>query len=177
MGGQARSLCFCWAFAAACVLGAVSATAAELEVIRVPARVESVPWTRSRALSSAWRNPAGPRTFALNVDNGHCIGLTPELDHIEVIEQPRMEGRPFKAAIITVFKRWPEHDEYVRPPAQSGKPTVITICAGIGGTIERRLKLKRPVDSLFLYDGSYSPPRQVLTPQFQHGDPIAPPSR
>ena len=111
------------------------------------------------------------------MDNGHCIGLTPELDHIEVVEQPKTKAHPYKAATITVFKRWPEHDEYVRPPTQSGKPTVIAICLGIGETITRRLKLKRPVGSLFLYDGSYSPPRLVLTPDFLHADPIPPPAR
>ncbi len=176
MGSRTRSLYFCCAIAAACALGAVNATAAELETVRVPARVESAAWSPPRLLLSPWKNPEGPRTFTLYVDNGYCLGLKPELDHIEVVERPVTKARPFKSAVITVFKRWPEHDVYVPPPTESGQPKHISVCFGIGGAIIRRVKLKRPVASLYLYDGSYSPPRQVLTPRFQQADPIPPPT-
>jgi hypothetical protein len=82
------------------------------------------------------------------VDNGYCLGLKPELDHIEAVERPKTKERPFKSAVITLFKRWPEHDVYVRPPAESGKPKYASACAGVGGAIIRRVKLKRPVASL-----------------------------
>lgn len=176
MGGRARSLCFCCAIAAACALGAISATAAELETVRVPAKVESVAWSPPRLLQGPWKNPEGPRTFTLYVDNSYCVGLKPELDHIEVVERPKTKEHPFKSAVITVFKRWPEHSVYVLPPTESGKPRYVSVCAGVGGAIIRRVKLKRPVASLFLYDGSDSPPRQVLTPRFQQADPIPPPT-
>jgi hypothetical protein len=34
-------------------------------------------------------------------------------------------------------------------------------CGGIGMSIFRRIKFKRPVDGLLLYDGSFSPPRRL----------------
>jgi hypothetical protein len=35
------------------------------------------------------------------------------------------------------------------------------MCSGLGWGRTPRIKLKRPPKSLFLYDGSYSPPRRV----------------
>jgi hypothetical protein len=100
----------------------------------------------------------GERIFYFSVSSGYCLGEPkPEIDHVELVERPKTSKRPFKSAVITVFLRFPAPTEVigsVNPDEpQPG-------CAGIGLGILSRIKLKRNVDDLALFDGSFAPPRR-----------------
>ncbi len=82
----------------------------------------------------------------------------PRFDHVEVAERPKAVRKPFKSAVITAYVRFPAPLE-VEGTVNPDEPR--PACGGIGMSIFRRIKLKRPVDGLLLYDGSFSPPRRL----------------
>jgi hypothetical protein len=162
--------------AVAGVLAICASAASALETIIVPARVEAVAWAPSTG--PLGDNPAAGRTFTLAIEAGYCAGgPKPRIHHVAVVERPRTAERPFRSAVITVFKEWPEHGQIV-PVAPSGAeyaPTAAPLCAGLGGTLLRRVSLKRPARSLILFDGSRSPPRRVWPKPGRIADSIANP--
>ena len=107
----------------------------------------------------------GTRTLEVSVLTGYCVGEPPpELDHISVVERPVTARRPFRSAVVTVFLRFPQPGEVVGTFSQ-GEP--IPGCAGIGYGFPGRVKLKRPVDELFIFDGRRCPYRLVHRPHLE----------
>jgi hypothetical protein len=107
----------------------------------------------------------GTRTLEVSVFTGYCVGEPPpELDHISVIERPIAARRPFRSAVVTVFLRIPQPREVVGT-VNRGEP--IAACAGLGYGFSGRVKLKRPVEKLFIFDGRRHPLRLVRRPQFE----------
>lgn len=149
----------------AAIASASAATETETETVTVPAEVKAVPWAM-RSVPYPGLGRQGPRTFNLTVGAGGC-GPKIRFDHVTVVERPRTAMRPFKSAVISVFVLIPEHTKPVRepaPPAPSyaGASEVVVEECLRGGSLTRRIKLKRPLEGLRLYDGIYSPPRRVL---------------
>jgi hypothetical protein len=102
------------------------------------------------------------KVLTIGVSTGYCLGEPePVIDHIRVVERPKTPERPFKSAVITAFMRFPAPTEVVGT-VNKGEP--VPACAGLGYTLRHRIKLKRPVRDLFVFDGSHSPPRRVLRP-------------
>jgi hypothetical protein len=85
------------------------------------------------------------------------------MDHIKVIERPLTAEHPFRSAVITAFLRFPSPLEVfgtvIPGELQPG-------CEGVGEGPTDRVKLKRLLAKLFLYDGSFSPPRLVRRPSW-----------
>jgi hypothetical protein len=107
----------------------------------------------------------GTRTLEVSVLTGYCVGEPPpELDHISVIERPVTARRPFRSAVVTVFLRFPQPREVVGT-VNRGEP--IAACAGLGYGFSGRVKLKRPVEKLFIFDGRRRPLRLVRRPHLE----------
>jgi hypothetical protein len=161
VGRRGLGILVCWIVA---TLAALLTVAARADVaVEAPIRVEAVPWARLPASVTV----EGARTVRLGIDAGYCAGWQqPEFDHAEVVERPKTADRPFRSAVITLFERRAEYPAYV-PPESPGRN--IILCAGIGGALLPRVRLKRRLSRLFLYDGYYSPPRRVTRPFFRHG--------
>ncbi len=155
MGGHARQIgVVCCLLATACALGALAPVALGWEFVKGPPKVESAPWHPLQA-------PSEPRTHALglSISSGYCVGEPPpRFDHVKVIERPKTAKNPSGSAVITAYVRFPAPTE-VEGEVKPGKPQ--PACAGIGVGIFKRINLKRPVEGLVLYDGSFSPPRRV----------------
>jgi hypothetical protein len=146
------------------VLAVGASTAAAIEWVTVPPEVKPEPWT-PWVDSPRHFSPADGHSFRLETDGGFCAGEEPpKIDHVRVVERPKTRARPFRSAVITVFKYIPEHEKPVQTEEVREGRHVIAACAGIGGELRDIVRLKRPLDHLFLYDGSYSPPRQVWAP-------------
>jgi hypothetical protein len=131
------------------------------------ARVEAVSWQAAELVIPAEQAVVG-RIFTVVVDGSYCAGgPRPRIHHVTVVERARTPARPFKSAVITVFMEWPE------PEAVAPAPNLF--CAGLGNSISKRVTLKRRAEDLFLYDGSYSPPRRVWPEPPEIEDSIADP--
>jgi hypothetical protein len=125
-----------------------------------PPKVEVASW--GVGLLGEPEPPVKGKTLAIGVSSGYCLGEPkPVIDHISVVERPKTAERPFKSAVITAFVRFPAPTEVVGT-VNKGEP--VPVCAGLGYGFRRRVKLERPVRDLFVFDGSHSPPRQVLRP-------------
>jgi hypothetical protein len=96
----------------------------------------------------------------LFIDAGYCLGgPKPEYDHVTLVELPKTKTRPFSAAVVTAYIRWPEYSYTPAPgPEYGGK------CLRIDRTIFTRVHTKRPASGLRLYDGYFSPPRRAWPP-------------
>lgn len=166
--GKQLSHRIAWAAAIciACSFAAVDApTASALEYEEVPAEVRPAPIMAGRLIrgDSPTTTP-GRRTFTFSVQSGFCVGgPKPRIDHIRVTERPKTADRPFKSAVITAFLLYPAHLRVV-PPSPPPPNVVYNVCAGIGLSLTKRIKLKRPTADLFFYDGSYSRPHRVWPP-------------
>lgn len=107
----------------------------------------------------------GTRTLEVSVLTGYCVGEPPpELDHISVIERPVTARRPFRSAVVTVFLRFPQPREVV---GTVNRDEPIAACAGLGYGFSGRVKLKRPVEKLFIFDGRHRPYRLVRRPHLE----------
>lgn len=161
MGGRAKKATFaCSLSVIACAFGAVVPSSFAAEFVEVPAKIEAVHWIPN-PLKTKTVEPK--RTFRLSVSSGYCYGEPPpSIDQIKVVERSKTAERPFKSAIITVFLLRPAHQEDVEPiPPNSN---IVRACSGLGIGWRPRIKLKRPVHGLTLYDGSYTPPRRIWPP-------------
>lgn len=124
------------------------------------AKVEVARWRLGRGKRVP---PVKGKTLTIGVLTGYCLGEPrPVIDHIRVVERPETVKRPFKSAVITAFVRFPAPTEVVGT-VNEGEP--VPGCAGLGYGLSRRIKLKRPVRRLFIFDGNRSPPRPVLRPK------------
>jgi hypothetical protein len=140
--------------AALCALGAFAPPAFGWEYVSGPPEVESALWHSLEAAHN-------PRThvLGLSISTGYCRGEPPpEFDHIKVIEQPKTTKHPMKSAVITAYVRFPAPTE-VQGEVKPGEPQ--PACAGVGVAFFERIRLKRSVEGMLLYDGSFSPPRRV----------------
>ena len=135
--------------------GALAPVASGWEFVTGPPKVETAPW---HPLINASPN-AQTHVLGLSISTGYCVGESPpRVDHVRVVEQPKTASSPSKSAVITAYVRFPapmEVEGEVKPgESQPG-------CAGEGVGIYKRIRLKRPVEGLLLYDGSFSPPHRV----------------
>ena len=138
-----------WVALIALAFAASTSTAAAVvgESTTVPAEVKPASW-------EPWppRTPSDGHWFHLRVDGGYCGEKPPKIYRVKVVEHPKTKTR-LGSAVITTLKYVPEHVE-----SANG------FCAGVGHELRAAIKLKRPVDGLILYDGSYSPPKRVWPP-------------
>jgi len=152
--------------ACACLLGAGGVPAANaLEYEEVPAEVKPAAITASRAIrgDSPLATP-GRRTFTFSVQTGYCVGgPKPRIDHVRVVERSKTAKRPFKSTVVTAFLLYPAHLLAI-PPSPPPRHVVYNVCAGLGLTLTKRVKLKRLAEDLIFYDGSRKPPRRVWPP-------------
>jgi hypothetical protein len=141
-----------------CILAVVTPSSSAQEVVTGPPRVEPVHW---------YLNPQppvedGPKTVSIVILTGYCVGEPiPRFDHVEIVER-RSRERPVKSSVITAFVRHEEPREVVGPIIP-GEP--VHVCAGLGHSIQKRIKLKRPAEDLVFFDGSYELPRRVPHPR------------
>jgi hypothetical protein len=117
-----------------------------------------------RVVASAWEFPLrtelGPnqRSVEIVIAGGYCVGEpAPVFDHVKVVERPNSERPPRRSAVITAYIRYPAPREY-RGPVEAGE---MVICSDLGSSVTTRIRLKRPVSRLALFDGEDSPPRRV----------------
>ena len=138
-------------------------TSAPIEIERSWKFVSGPP----KVMATAWRvgllsRSASGRSLTIEVPSGYCLGEPPPvIDRLRVTERPKTARRPFGSAVITAFLRFPAPTEVVGT-VNEGEP--IPACAGLGYLLRRRIKLKRSISDLFVFDGSSSPPRRVLRP-------------
>jgi hypothetical protein len=134
------------------------------EVVTRPPVVAVTTWhaVTPKTLRSAAKGPIvkGHRV-GIFMEAGYCLGgPKPEFDHVTLVELPKTKTRPFNAAVVTAYIRWPEYSYTPAPgaPEYGGK------CLPVRRTIFKRVHTKRPASGLRLYDGYYSPPHQVWPP-------------
>jgi hypothetical protein len=145
------------------LVGAVGASATPVsasEVVTRPPVVAVTTW--HPVVAKTLRSPAkGPiikgHRVGLFLEAGYCLGgPKPEYDHVTLVELPKTKTRPFSAAVVTAYIRWPEYSfTPATGPDYGGK------CLRMDRTIFKRVHTKRPASGLRLYDGYFSPPRQV----------------
>ena len=129
------------------------------EVVTQAPVVEITTWHAT--VPKTLRSPAkGPvirgHSVGIFIEAGYCLGgPKPEYDYVTLVELPKTKSRPFNAAVLTAYRRWPEYSYTPAPGPDYGK------CVRMNRTIFRRIHTKRPASSLRLYDGYFSPPRQV----------------
>jgi hypothetical protein len=143
-------------------LWASSSAAPASEVVTRPAVVEVATWRAviPKTLRSAAKGPIiKGHSVGLFIEGGYCLGgPKPEYDHVTLVELPKTKTRPFAAAVVTAYRRWPEYSYTPASGPDYGK------CLRMNRTIFRRIHTKRPASGLRLYDGYFSPPRQVWPP-------------
>ena len=145
----------CCLLAVVCALGGLASVAFGWEYVSGPPKVESAHW---HALHEASRD-SQTHVLGISISTGYCAGEPPpKFDHVKVIERPKTTKHPTKSAVITTHVRFPAPTE-VEGEVKPGEPQ--PVCAGIGVAILKRIKLKRPVKGMLLYDGSFSPPHRV----------------
>ena len=103
----------------------------------------------------SWGKAEG-RTLEISVSTGLCVGEAPPRLHAEVRELPARRGLPHGGAVIRVSVEFPYTHE-VRGEVLPGEP--IPMCAGIGLGLGKRIRLRRPVASLVIFDGYPRPHR------------------
>jgi hypothetical protein len=143
------------------LLGVVAGAASAWEYVAGPPKVSVQPWT-----AATFRDDDSPliarRAFTISVTSGYCSGEPPtQIDHVRVIERPKTAARPFRSAVVTSFVLQPAPIEVVGT-VNPDEPS--PGCAGLGQLLQSRVKFKRPLEHLILYDGSYSPPRRAWPP-------------
>ena len=141
---------------------ASSTAAPASDVVTSPSVVEVTTWRAviARTPRSLAKGPIvkGHR-IGIFIDGGYCLGgPKPEYDHVSLVELPKTTRRPFNAAIVTAYRLWPEYSYTPASGPDYGK------CLRMDRTIFRRIHTKRPASSLRIYDGYFSPPRQVWPP-------------
>ena len=137
-------------------------SAAPGEVVTEPPVVELTTW-RPTVPESLFGPAKGPlikgHRVGLFIEGGYCGGgPKPEFNHATLIELPRTKKRPFKAAVITTYRVWPEYT-YTPPTGPN-----YSKCARMKRTIFHRIHTKRPAGELRIFDGYFSPPHQVWPP-------------
>ena len=143
--------------AAALLVSGASAWAWEYVV--GPPRDSVVPWVFH---SQDKPGADGPRTLTVWLNTGTCAGEKPPVaGPATVNELPVSAANPRPTAIITTHQIEPAPIE-VKGEVKPGE--VAGACAGLGYSMPKRIKLKRPVAGMILLDGSYSPPHPVKAP-------------
>ena len=145
------------------LIGAICASATPApasEVVTRPPVVAVTTW--QAVVAKTPRSPAkGPiikgHRVGLFLEAGYCLGgPKPEYDHVTLVELPKTKTRPFKAAVVTTYIRWPEYSfTPATGPDYGGK------CLRMDRTVFKRVHTKRPASGLRLYDGYFTPPHQV----------------
>jgi hypothetical protein len=171
---QAHQLLFALALAAA-ILGVLDLSPGSVPASTPPYNFETIPAEVAPVHWSPFTKPGylrkGLRSIRIGFEMDFC---SPEaitsVDHIKVVERPKTKDRPFKSAVITVYKFTPEYKQVVN----EGGVYVPTCQNGARG-FYRYIRLKRPVQELFIYDGSYSPPRRKWSPHLYPGGTLGRP--
>jgi hypothetical protein len=127
--------------------GSTVSAASRLPLSSRPAQTIPRPWHLIRA------RPADPRRVRVAITSGYCSGEPkPHIDHTKLVEGPATRKEPGGSAIITVYVHFPE------------RPDTEALCADESLELEARVQLRRPAATLYLFDGSSSPPRLVVRP-------------
>jgi hypothetical protein len=104
------------------------------------------PWHLSHA------HDVGSRGLWVAVTSGFCFREPrPHIDHVKVVEQGAKGGAGHGSAIVTAVVHYPARD--------TSKP-----CQDLGLTLEKFVRLRRPVARIAIYDGAPQPPRLVRGP-------------
>jgi hypothetical protein len=129
------------------------------EYVVGPPRESVVPWVFH---SGDQPGSEGPRTVKVWLNAGTCSGESPPVaGPVTVKELPVSAANPRPTAIITTHQIEPAPLE-VKGEVKPGEPG--PACAGLGYSMPKRIKLKRPVADMVFLDGSYSPPHLVKAP-------------
>ena len=132
----------------------MAAPALAWEYVVGPPRESVVPWLLQKTPGSD-----GPRTMTVTLSTGTCSGEQPPVAGPVTIEElPISAEHPRPTAIITTHQIEPAPVEVVGE-VKPGEPG--PACAGLGYSIPKRIKLKRPVKGMVFLDGFYTPPRRV----------------
>jgi hypothetical protein len=145
--------------AIAAVLLASGASAFAWEYVVGPPRESVVPWVFH---PDDKPGADGPRTLTVWLNTGTCsIENPPVAGPVTVQELPVSAANPRPTAIITTHQIEPAPHEVVGE-VKPGEPP--PACAGLGYSMPKRIKLRRPVAGMVFLDGSYSPPHPVKQP-------------
>jgi hypothetical protein len=144
--------------------GSTTVSSAPVEVERSwrwqvePPRTEVISWS-ALPPATPW---SSTKMLTLSVSTGFCVGQEePSISDVEVKERTPSKKLPYPSAVIKSSLLWPAPLKVVGT-VNRGEP--FPACAGIGLGLSKEIELKRSVADLFLYDGSYSPPRLILRP-------------
>lgn len=142
------------------LLGLLAASPAlAYEIVVGPPKESVVPWLFH---SEDRPGTEGSRTVKVWLNTGTCSGEEPPVaGPATVRELPISAANPRPTAIITTHQIEPAPHEVVGE-VKPGEP--VPACAGLGYSIPKRIKLKRPVAGMVFLDGSFSPPRPVKFP-------------
>jgi hypothetical protein len=129
------------------------------EFVKGPPRESVVPWVfHGKDRPGA----EGPRTVKVWLNTGTYSGEEPPVaGPVTVQELPLSDANPHPTVIITTHQIEPAPIEVVgevKPGENVGA------CAGLGYSMPKRIKLKRPVKGMVFLDGSFSPPRWIPWP-------------
>lgn len=107
-----------------------------------------------------YSQPAG-RGVTVRVAGGYCVGeRPPTIVRIRIQEKPA-RGRQTGKAIVTVLLSGEEAPEPATVTGGEGPPEQVNLCLGVEHQIDSRIKFKRPVERLRIFDGSAAPPRSI----------------
>jgi hypothetical protein len=148
---------------------AAASLAAALLLIAVPAsawefahgtpRESVVPWVFH---AKDGPDTEGLRTVKVWLNTDTCAGEEPPVaGPAEVQELPISAEHPRPRVIITTHQIEPAPAEVV---GEVKPGEVAGACAGLGYSMPKRIKLKRPVRGTAFFDGSFSPPRRIPWP-------------
>ncbi|HEX5527801.1 MAG TPA: hypothetical protein VFX44_11485 [Solirubrobacterales bacterium] len=138
--------------AGCCACAVLAPSAWGWEYVTGPPKTETVHWQLA-SFAAKPPPPPGKRSVWIEVSTGYCVGEEPPSIHrVKIVERPRHRS------IITAFLRFPAPVE-VSGNVEAGEP--VPACAGVGLSLFRLVKLRRPKQDLTLFDGSFSPPRKV----------------
>jgi hypothetical protein len=123
------------------------APAAAAETVIGPPKEEVVPWRLQEP-----PEVEGSHTVAITLEGGYCGGPEPDPGAVSIVERPVSAAHPRPAAIITARQLNLDPLEVVGE-VLPGEPSPI-ICAGVGWSATKRIRLKRPLKGMALFDGS-----------------------
>ena len=142
----------------AAVYGLAAAVAVVLLLFADPSqsRGQTGGSTEERKISWGLGRPTGTqhdgRVLTISLISGFCLGeRRPVAGKASVVELPADAAHPHPRTIITAHVIAPVPHETNRGEE----------CAGLGLSIPKRVKLKRPIPGTVFLDGYYDPPRPV----------------
>ncbi len=104
----------------------------------------------------------GLHTVTITLLGGFCGGEPEPLPgKVSIVELPVTPANPRPTALITAHQLDPAPRDLVGEPPP-GEPPLL--CAGLGWSAKKRIKLKRPLRGMRLLDPSWDPPKRRSPP-------------